>query len=311
MKSPFGFKSVIELVSYFKDEQNCWDYLEESKWKGHITCRKCGGDKIYKFKNGKQYKCGSCGDHFTAKIGTIFQDSKIPLIKWFIAMHYMGNTKKGLSTRQLAAEINVSQRTAWFMQHRIRVSFKDFEDKLDKVIAVDETFIGGRNKNRHMDKRIAISRDRTYPDKTPVVGMVTMEGKLKCVVVPDTKLDTLTRVISNNVVPGSVVVTDEWVGYKYVERDYFHEVVDHKSRKYISECGFSTNRIEGFWTHLKKSIVGIYHKVSKKHLQRFVNESVFRYNFRGLPNHVRLHAMMQNIHGTLKYKQLISNEKAA
>jgi transposase-like protein len=191
------------------------------------------------------------------------------------------SSKKGISSYQLAKDLNVTQKSAWFMLQRIRyaMQYKTFMKPLEGTIELDETFVGGKNKNRHFDKKVKYSQGRSFKDKTPVFGMLERGGELRCVVIPDTKADSIQPIIYNNIKQGSTVYTDEWWAYKGLNNDYIHGVVDHGRGQY-KNGDVCTNTIEGFWSHLKRGINGVYHQVSRKHLQKYADEFTFRYNVR-------------------------------
>lgn len=306
---PENFNSLLEIVEYFKDEKTAIDYLTFYRWKNNINCPRCRCEKVYNFSDGKRFKCASCRQQFTAKVGTIFEDSKIPLRKWFIAIYLITSHKKGISSHQLARDLKVTQKTGWFMLHRIRfgLSQGSFEMPLGTdsgEIEIDETFVGGKNKNRHKNKKVENSQGRSFKDKTPVLGMVERGGILKAMQIPDTKSETLQPIIEKEVITGSRVLTDEWWGYRRVSKAYQHHFVDHSAKQYCNG-DVHTNTIEGFWSLFKRSIIGIYHSASSKHIQQYVDEAVFRYNTRGMSEGARVNLMLANSTGRLKYNTLI------
>jgi len=221
-------------------------------------------------------------------------------------MWLIGNHKKGVSSVQLAKDIGVTQKTAWFMLQRIRKSMQqEHKGKLDGVVMSDETFVGGKNRNRHKDKKAIIPYGRNYEDKTPVIGLLQENGEIRCFITKNTQNECLHPVVDGNVAEGAILVTDEWRGYKSIQTKVIHEVVQHNQKRYVSKNGFSTNAVEGFWSHLKRAIFGIYHNVTKKHLQRYVDEIVFKFNTRLMKETERLNFMMQKVRCRLKYKHLI------
>lgn len=308
MKTPAQFNSLLEVVKYFKTERICLDYLQEWRWKNGMECPHCGHEKAYKFSDNKRFKCAHCKKQFTATVGTIFENTKVSLIKWYLAIFLVGAHKKGISSHQLAKDIEVTQKTAWFMLQRIR---KAMEQKtivpLSGIIMADETFVGGKNKNRHLDKKAKLAHGRMYWDKTPVLGLMEHGGQIKTFVVPDTQKETIAPIVKHVVEKGSVLVTDEWSAYKGLEHLYQHEPIDHSKLRYLSENGFSTNPLEGFWSHLKRAIIGVWHTVSKKHLQKYVDEITFKYNLRAEKYHTIMSSLLMNCGGRLTYKTLIAN----
>lgn len=305
------FKDILELTLTLNTEKTCLEYLEYWRWKGNIVCPNCKHDKAYKFSDGVRYKCAKCRKQFTAKVGTIFQSSKISLPKWFVAMFLLNGAKKGISSYQLARDLGVTQDTAWFMMHRIRAAYKqklvDEEFSDGEVMALDESLVGGKNKNRHKDKKVKNSQGRSFKDKTPVFGMVTCtSGKVAAFVVGDTQSSSLLPIIYKYIKKGTEIVTDEWAAYSRLGYDYKHKIVDHGRKQYCTDDGYTTNRIEGFWTGLKRSIIGIYHKAPKKHLQSYVDNIVFHYNNRKETTYGRFMKTLEGLENRLSYKMLIS-----
>ena len=276
------FNSLADLIQAFPDEQTCIEYLEQRRWHGNVISPYDPTSTVYKCK-GNNYKCRNTGLYFNVKTDTLFHRSPIPLLKWFMAIWIITTHRKGISSVQLSKEIGVTQKTAWRMGILIRDCFgKDNADnKLDGVVEIDESFIGGRNKNRHKDKKVAKSRGRSFKDKTPVFGMLQRhEGKVVAKVVKDTKAKTLRKEILKTITAGSTIYSDEW-NYGKLSPRYNHACVYHCYGVYgIGEV--TTNSIEGFWAILKRGIIGIYHKVSRKYLQHYVDEFVWRYNTRKL-----------------------------
>jgi Transposase and inactivated derivatives len=300
------FNSLIELVEYFKDEQTCIDYLACKRWDDKPCCPHCGCEKVYCFSDGQRYKCSKCRKQFTVRIGTIFEYSKISLKKWFIAIYLITSHKKGISSHQLARDLKVTQKTAWFILHRIRYALGqcDLDIQLDNDVEVDETYVGGKNKNRHWDKKVKNSQGRSCKDKTPVFGMVERGGMVVARVVPNVKGSTLKNIIKDTVKETARLMTDEYVGYIGLEKMYDHYVVNHGRGQYVDGDSY-TNTMEGFWSLLKRGVIGIYHSLSRKHLQRYCDEFVFRYNTRKLKEGERMNKMLSLCQVRLTYKKLI------
>ena len=266
LKSPDQLNSLLEVATYFKDEKVCLKYLEEWIWGGDIRCRQCGFDKPYRYADGKRFRCKMCGTGFTAKVGTIFEGSKLPLQKWFMAMFLISGNKKGVASTQLAVHIGVTQKTAWFMAHKIRRALKQGSVKLEGVVSSDEAMVGGKNGNRHKDKKYMHGYGRNFKDKTPVLGMMEKDGIVKTVVLEAMRHSLIKYHVLNSVKRGSTLVTDEYGAYRSMKKYYHHCVNNHQKKIYVSKEGHSSNNIEGFWSHLKRMIIGVYHFVSKKHL---------------------------------------------
>lgn len=301
------FSSLIKLITYFSDKQKCIDFLTEKRWEGNITCPFCNHNKIYTLKGKyKGYKCSNCRKQFSVLKGTIFENSPISLQKWFMAIFSITAHKKGTSSRQLAIDIGVTQKTAWFMAHRIRhaLKVKNFAGQMFGVIQCDETFVGGKNKFRHADKKVPKSQGRSFKDKTPVLGLLHTGGPLYLQVVPNTKASSIQPIIKKMVNTNSIIVADEWKGYNGLENIYKCVILDHTIKE-RARGGFHTNGIEGFWSLLKRSIIGIYHSVSRKHLQRYCDEFSDRYNSRYLNSDTRFTNVFGKINCRLTYRTLI------
>lgn len=300
------FKTLPQLLDYFKDEQTCREYLEQQRWNGEPVCPFCNTKNPYRTNRGFKCRNKECYKKFTVTVGTIYENSKVPLRTWFAAVYLCTSSKKGISSLQLHRQLGVTQKTAWFILHRIREMLRaKAPHMLKDVVEIDETLVGGKNKNRHADKKVKGSQGRSAKDKTPVLGAVQRGGKLVAVAVPDTQAETLKPIIKKWVEDGSIMVTDEYRSYNELKRDYLHVTVNHSEEEYVRGA-FHTNTIEGFWSLFKRGIFGIYHNVSPKHLQRYVTEFESRYNSREIKDNERFELSVQNSTGRLKYKQLIS-----
>lgn len=305
------FGTLIQLMQYFKTEQICRDYLELSRWNGgEAVCpyKDCEGGKVCKYSDGKRFKCGKCNRQFSVRVGTIFEDSKISLQKWYAAIYLITSHKKGISSCQLARDLGVTQKTAWYMNHRVRTSLglSTGNEKLSGVVEADETFIGGLEANKHKSKRVEGAQGRSVQTKSAVAGVVERGGNVKAKLVPNTNAANLQRFIYENVATHSTLHTDEWYGYNGLHKLYEHTVVKHNDKQYVDgDC--HTNTLEGYWSLVKRGCIGIYHSWSAKHLQKYLDEFSFRYNTRKLNENERFNVMLNNISTTLSYKQLISN----
>ena len=298
------FNSVLELIKAFPNEQVCIDHLEQLRWNGNVVSPFDETSKVYKCA-GNKYRCKNTGKYFNVKTNTLFDNTKVELRTWFVAIYLVTGHKKGISSLQLSRDLNVTQKTAWFMLHRIRNCFGiENSSDLGNEVEIDETFVGGKNKNRHKDKKVENSQGRSNKDKQPVLGMVERGGKLVAKLVEDTKVETLTPEIINTVKLSASVFTDEWLGYKGLQRIYDHSFVKHNMGEYV-QGRIHTNTIEGFWSLLKRGIVGIYHFTSKKHLQKYVDEFAYRYNTRTYSDCSRFNLLLQNSNNRLTYQNLI------
>ena len=304
------FKSLTDLLHALPDEESCIAYLEWIVWKGKVVSPYDPQSQVYKCK-GHNYKCKNTGKYFNARTKTMFYRSSVPLQKWFMAIWLFMTHRKGLSSVQLSKDIGVTQKTAWAMLHRIRKCFgeQNKELKLDGTVEIDETFIGGKNKNRHKDKKVKHSKGRSFKDKVPVFGMLQRGGNVVARVVANTRAKTLRKETDKTIVEGSTVYSDEW-NYGNLSQRYSHFYINHCYGVYgIGDI--TTNSIEGFWSILKRGITGAYHKVSKQHLQKYVDEFVFRYNQRLLPLQEQFRTAMECLNQRVTYNDLIyANEKA-
>ena len=295
------FNSILELIQAFPNQQSCIDHLEALRWNGNVVSPFDETSKVYNCK-GNKYKCKNTGKYFNVKTDTIFDNTKIELQKWFLGIWLVTSHKKGISSLQLGRDLNITQKSAWFMLSRIRQCFGlDNDTKLDNEVEADETFVGGKNKNRHANKKTYGSTD----DKAPVLGMVERNGKLVAKHVPNTTMETLTYEILKNVNETAKLYTDEYTSYARMKRVYDHSVVKHSRKQYV-KGRVHTNTIEGFWSLLKRGIFGIYHFTSKKHLQLYVDEFVFRYNTRTQPEAMRFNLFLKNTENRITYKELIN-----
>lgn len=279
------FKNLQSLLDFFKDEETCKAYYEEKRWGGTVACPHCGNaGRIYRTNRG--FKCGekTCHKKFSVISGTIFENTKIGLRVWFAAMYLISTSKKGISSLQLAEQLGITQKTAWFVNHRIREMLTDNStSKLEGQVQADETYVGGLNANRHKNKKI--DKDDNCSGKTPVVGLIQPNGKVRTFVVKDTTANTLHPIMVDNVAAGSTLVTDAHKSYLGLTDRYLHVSVKHVDGEYVIKINgekFHTNNIENFWSIFKRGIIGIYHFVSAKHLQRYCTEFGYRFNHRDL-----------------------------
>jgi len=302
------FNSLLDVARFFPTEDACRKFFEKQRWGDTVVCPKCSCfRKIYRINDGKLFRCADCGKTFTVKVGTIFEDSPIPLQTWFMAIHLITAHKKGISSCQLARDLNITQKTAWFMLHRIRhiMKTKSFNKPLNGIVEVDETFIGGKEKNKHRSKRLHAGTGGV--NKAAVIGMLDRDDAI-VVTSPVKRVNakTLQGMIKSHVHADSTIMSDEWVGYKGLDKHFFgHETVDHAKYEYV-RGNVHTNTLDGFWSLLKRGIVGIYHQVSPEHLHRYCGEFEYRYNSRKVKDIDRFTSTLNRCEGRLTYKKLIN-----
>lgn len=299
------YNSVLDLLRAFPDEKSCVQYLEEMRWSDKVISPFDDSSVVYKCKYSR-YRCKNTRKYFNVKTRTIFEGSKISLRCWFLAIWILNSGKKGISSYHLAKTIGVTQKTAWFMAHRIRACYGISEDEpmLIGEIEMDETFVGGKNKNRHRNKKVPKCQGRSFKDKTPVFGMVERGGRLITQVLRDTSQSSITPIVLKWVDRTAIIYTDEWVAYDKVGQVYQREFVDHGRGQYAKDGGITTNRIEGFWSIFKRGIIGVYQMASRKHLQRYCDEFTWRYNTRTQSEEDRFNHFFGNIEHRLTYNEL-------
>ena len=275
-------KSLQEAIVYFSNPDNCIDYLAARRWPTGVTCPICGSESVSAF-NPKR-RTWKCAKHhskreFSVKVGSLAEDSAIGLDKWLTALWLITNCKNGISSCELARDLDVTQKTAWFMLHRIRLAMQDENfGKLGGHVEVDETFIGGKARNMHVDvkkRRITGTGGR---DKTAVMGILERGGYVRAQVVPSRKKGVLQAEVKKHVEAGAALYTDFLLSYDGLASDYAHKVVDHAERYVDGQV--HTNGLENFWSLLKRGIAGTYVSVEPFHLFRYLDEQVFRYNNR-------------------------------
>ena len=298
------FDSLMQMMEAFPDEQTCIDHLTAIRWVNGPYCPFCGSTKVYHFSDQRTHKCGECRRRFSIKVGTIFEDTKLPLRKWFIAIWMVTSHKMGIASTQLARDLKITQKSAWFVLHRLRYAARtqSFAAPLEGDIEVDETYVGGKNKNRHWDKK---TPGTGSAGKAIVMGAIERKGSVVAQVVQSTETEAMEAFV-DSAVSGKVTTlsTDEHSGYRRLGMKYPHGVVRHAKGEYVSGVTH-TQTIDGYWSQLKRQIFGIHHWVSAKHLDRYVAESSWRYNRRQTGEGARVNALLSDATGRLTYKALI------
>ncbi len=301
-------KSLLEITKYLADPQVCIDLVKFMRWgENEPVCQHCGETGAYFLASRKIFKCKKCRKQFSVKMGTIFEESAVSLDKWLIAIWQLVNCKNGISSYELGKGIGVTQRTAWFMLQRIRTAMTNGTiEKMTGTVEVDESFIGGLPKNMHQSKRKRFLKPYTRQvtgHKTAVFGMVQRGGKVKAKVVKSVHAKTLIPIIRENVEKDSQVYSDQAMQYNDLWMEYVHASVNH-SREYVRD-NVHTQNIENFWSLLKRTLKGTYISVSPVHLQKYVEEQMFRYNERHATDRERFVALLQSVSGKrLTYAKL-------
>jgi transposase-like protein len=330
----FSPTTLQETIQFFSEFENCRMFMTALRWPdGKVRCPRCGSDKVKYLSNARVYWCaeGHTSPKFSLKVGTVFEDSPIALEKWLPAVWMLVNDKNGVSSWELHRALGVTQKTAWFMLHRIRAALKTGGFvKLGGTgggpVEVDETFVGGKAVNMHKSRRIALQKARSevrnssstgkYPGKTAVMGLLDRDMRqVRAKVVPNVKRETLQSEILREVSPGSAVYTDEWSGYGEMRAEFVHEVVN-KLEGYVRDQ-VHVNGVENFWSLLKRTLKGTYVAVEPFHLQRYVDEQVFRFNNRATRDNPLndsdrfVFALSQIVGKRLTYSELTGKEGEA
>jgi len=286
MKKP---KTLQQAILYFADPDNCLNFMVERRWPAGVVCPTCASKEVRFIASRRLWECKN--EHprkqFSVKVGTIFEDSALPLDKWLIAIWMIANCKNGVSSYEIGRALGVTQKSAWFMLHRIRLAMQNRSimklGGTGSEVEVDETFIGGAARFMHADKRKRRITETGTKDKTAVVGVLERGGQIRATVVGNRRKHGLHAHIEAHVKAGSAIYTDALMSYQGLrDKGFMHEVVDH-AEGYV-DGQVHTNGLENFWSLLKRGLKGTYISVEPFHLFRYLDEQVFRYNFRSLPH---------------------------
>jgi len=275
-------KTLQQAIQYFSNEQVCIDTVAKMRWPNGPECPACGHKEHYYLKTQRRWKCKECYKQFSVKLGTIFEDSALGLDKWLAALWMLVNCKNGISSYEVARDLGITQKSAWFMMHRLRRAMQ--KGSLMKLggdgseVEVDETFIGGKARNMHLDKRQRRITGTGGKDKTAVMGILERDGEVRTVVIPNRRKKVLQEEVQKHVAAGTALYTDALLSYDGLANDYAHKVIDH-AEAYV-DGRVHTNSLENFWSLLKRGISGTYVSVEPFHLFRYLDEQSFRYNNR-------------------------------
>jgi transposase-like protein len=299
--------SLLQAIQYFSDLDVATEYVAKLRWPNGPVCPRCGGVEYSYVSTRRLWKCKACKRQYSVKVGSIFEDSALGLDKWLPAIWLIANSKNGISSHELARSLGVTQKSAWFMLHRIRLAMQTGSfNKLDGEVEVDETFIGGKARNMHKDVRASkiTGRGRGAGGKTIVVGVKQRDGETRARIVGNTKRGTLQATVKENVASGTRVYTDALYSYTGLDRWYTHRTVDH-AESYVHGRAH-TNGLENFWSLLKRGLNGTYVSVEPFHLFRYLDERLFAYNLRELSDLGRFSTVLATVAGRrLTYAELI------
>ena len=300
-------RNLQDLIKKYSDETACREHLIKQRWPdGKIICQYCGHDKCYRIEKGERFKCANskCYKRFRVTVGTIYEASNIPLSKWFLAQYIIMSHKKGISSIQLGKDIGVTQKTSWFMLHRIREQLKaNNSPMLSGTVEIDECYIGGKVSNMSKTKR---QQNKVKPFvKAPLVAMVERDGKVLSKVITGATRVNILPFINENVDDKASIMTDTSGLYAPLKDVYIHKTVNHDALQYV-DGSVHTNTVEGYFGLFKRMVYGIYHQVSTKHLQRYADEHNFRYNTRKQKDVERFNESLGNVEGRLTYKTLVN-----
>lgn len=283
--------NLLEAIRYFSDLDVATDFVAKLRWPNGPVCPRCGGVEYSYLKTRRLWKCKECKKQYSVKLGTIFQDSPLGLDKWLPAVWLAANSKNGISSHELARSLGITQKSAWFMLHRIRLAMQTGSfKKLDGEVEVDETYIGGKARNMHKHVKARKITGTGGKDKTTVAGALQRGGEVRAEVVPDRHRSTLQAHVERHVEGGSDLYTDQHQGYTGLDATYQHETVDH-AVEYV-DGRVHVNGLENFWSLLKRGLSGTYVSVAPFHLFRYLDERAFTFNLRDRSDYGRFAALL-------------------
>lgn len=301
-----GFPETLhQVILYFQDPDRALQFAVRMRWPEGVCCPRCGCDTVYFIASRRNWECKGCRKHFSVKVGTIMEDSPIGLDKWLCAMWLLGNCKNGISSYEIARDLNVTQKTAWFLLHRIRLVMQSgsLEKKLCGHVEADETFVGGKAKFMHPERRAREILGRGTVGKAIVMGLLERHGEARVKVVETRRKKDVQAQVREHVEPGSSIYTDALKSYEGMD-EYAHEFIDHAEAYVRGQV--HTNGMENFWSLFKRALKGTYVSVEPFHLQAYADEQAFRFNNRKCDDVDRFRAMCSMMAGKrLTYAELI------
>lgn len=271
---------IIKLIERYNTHEACISYLEKQRWNDEPVCPYCQSKKSTPVQTECRHKCNSCKKSFSVLVGTVFMSTKLPLTKWFLAIYLILDAKKGISSLQLSRHLNVNKDTAWFMQKRLRTAMKE-NNLLHGIVEIDETYIGGSmTKMTKLKKRKKGLFPCGMEHKTPILGMLQRNGKVILKAINKANGIIMQPILKQNISPKSTIVTDGFGGYYNLKSHFQEHIILNHNKNIFNIDEFNTSGIEGFWTIIKRAIIGVYHKISDKYLQNYIDEIAFKFNNR-------------------------------
>ena len=289
-------QTLMEAIKYFADKDVCHDFVEKMRWLDGVECPHCESSDIGRIESRSKYQCRACRRQFSVRYNTIFEDSKIALDKWLCAIWMIANARNGVSSYEIARSLGVTQKTGWFMLQRIRLAMQSKSIvKLGGEVEVDETYIGGKARFMHKDRREAYKGMTGGFNKVIVLGLLERDGEVRTEIIEGVKRSVLDPKVREHVEPGSAVYTDALPSYESLGDEYIHEAIDH------GECyvrgKVHTNGLENYWSLFKRCIRGTYVNIQPYHLFRYLDEQSYRFNCRNLTDHARFQGVTRGIAG--------------